>query len=83
MAQKKVVIETEDELNLQVMQWLRTFSKPITSKTKALRTDKSYEDVIKALAERGTGEEVVQGQKKTKLASIFEKKKNPIIILPD
>ena len=47
---KKPKVETENDLNLQVLMWLKSFEKPLMSKTRAIRTpEKSYEETIKAL----------------------------------
>lgn len=54
MAQKKPKIETETDLNVQVVMWLKSFERPITSKNRSLRTmEKSYEEVIKSLMNGG------------------------------
>ncbi len=59
--------------------------KPVSSKTRSLKSPgKSFESIIKSLKTKysGANQQVEKSQGKYRIASIVEKKKVPIIIIP-
>jgi hypothetical protein len=75
--------EETDDINFKVIDWMMRFQRPVTNSKKMLETpSKSYRDVLKIIK---LGQQRVEPQinKKTKLTQIYEKKGQPIIIVPD